>query len=144
MKHSRTVAPAAVDQHRGYAESARKPRVLLIESDDSFRRTLSGFYSKQGYAISVATNLTEAIEFLSQLQFSLIIHNLEHPFSGGLKKIETILQHSHKARVLVTSSFSEKSLADQVKLLGADAYLVKPIKRDTLLEATEKAIQEVG
>ncbi|MFQ5630023.1 MAG: response regulator [bacterium] len=140
MKHSHTVFETAVQQQHGYAESIRKPRVLLVESDNIFRRTLSSVYSKQGYTISVATNLTEALEFLSQLQFSLIIYNLKNPFSGGLKKLETIMQHSSKARVLVTSSFSEKSIVEHVKLLGADAFLSKPIKRADILKATEEAL----
>jgi CheY-like chemotaxis protein len=131
---------ATTKKQPGYAIGARKLRVLLIESDLVFRRTLSSHYSRQGFTISVASNMTEALEFLSQLDFSLIVCNLESPLKISYKKLETILVHARKAKVLVTTSFSEQSIVDAVRLLGVEACLVKPFKRDTLLKATEQAL----
>lgn len=137
MKHSLSV-PTASDEHPpGYAEHSRKPRVLLVESDPMFRRTLSGLFTKQGYLISVAANLTEALEFLGQLHYNLVVYNLEDPTSDGLRNLELIITHAPKTKVLVTSSFSEQTVIDNVKLVGADACLTKPIKRAAILKAAE-------
>lgn len=140
MNHSHTALMETAKQQAGYANGIKKQRVLLIESDLVFRRTLSGLFSKQGYTISVASNVTEALEFLLQLNFSLIVCNLESPLNVSYKKLETVLTHARGAKVLVTTSFSEKTVVNDVKLLGADACLVKPIKRDTLLKATKQAL----
>ncbi|MCA9740527.1 response regulator [candidate division KSB1 bacterium] len=137
MKHS-LIAPTTADvKHLGYAEQSRKPRVLLVEGDSTFRRTLSSFFAKQGYVISVAANLTEAIEFLRQLTYTLVVYNLEDPSHNGFEKLEIILAQAGNARVLVTTSFSEQAVINNVKLIGADACLIKPIKRATILKATE-------
>ena len=146
MPHSLQNVPTSRARINGYNEGepkvrTRKPRILLVESNDSFRHALSNIFAKRNFTISSAANLTEALEFLSQISYSLIIYDLGRPTNSGLKKLEQILSHAKDARVVVLTPFGDKAVARTVRLMGAAACLTKPVKRGTLLRAAERALR---
>lgn len=136
MKGSSTVR----QQKNAAAAPARKQRILLIESDAAFRHALSKIFARTHWCISSASNLTEAIEYLSQVQFALIIFDLGKASTINFDRLQRILHHAGKSPVLVLMPFEDAAVTEQLQLMGVAATLPKPVKRQTLIGAAEKAL----
>lgn len=118
----------------------KKHKMLLVESDKVYRRSLSRMFFAQGFRISVASNTLEAMEFLSQLAFSLVVFDLRRPDESEMNGLQRIIDCAGAARVLVLTAYGESVIVDRVLRMGAKQCLIKPIKRQEILDAARNAL----
>jgi len=120
----------------------KRKKILIVDRDLTFRRSLFKVLFREGYSVFTAANLTEALEFLSQVRFSLILMDMYRPHEGGLERLERLLRAARGTRIIVMTTFSEATIQDEVCEMGADRVLVKPLKREAILEAVLEMIQK--
>lgn len=117
-----------------------KIRILIVDDDPVFRRSLFRVLSGAGYNVFTAANIPEALEFLSQLDFSLVLMDMPKPYQGGIDELRTLLASIGNANIIVVSTFSERKLQQKVLKMGAKGFLVKPVRKAAILEAVSKAL----
>jgi DNA-binding response OmpR family regulator len=118
-----------------------KKRILVIDDDKSILRTFTRILRKNGYEIDVAETGKEAIEKSKGGSYDLALIDIRLPDMDGtdvLAKMQITMRDAVK--IMITGF---PSLETGVRALdeGADAYLVKPVKSEELLELIEEKLK---
>lgn len=114
-------------------------RVLLVEDALIHQKLASNLLQRDGHAVTVTENGQQALEMLERQQFDLVLMDVDMPVMDGLTATSAIRRREgqrggHTAIVAVTSSSDpETCLA-----AGMDAYVAKPLRRDSLTQALQQ------
>ena len=120
---------------------SEKRVALLAEDDAIFRRLLAKKLTAAGFEVREAVNglMAKTIFDLSPSTFSLVITDVRMPELDGVQLLAHIRKTS-KVPVVVMTGFSEILESKAALDLGANGFLPKPFKADTLLGVIEDAI----
>ena len=101
-------------------------RILVVEDEKKIADFLSRGLQGAGYAIDVAEDGAQALQYSQNTDYDLLILDLMLPDMDGLKVLERIRARRSGPPVLILSARGQ--LDDRVKGLeqGADDYLTKP------------------
>jgi heavy metal response regulator len=108
-------------------------RVLIVEDE----RRIAGFISKglseQGYAVDIAYDGEEALDWPSVADFDIIILDVMLPVLDGIEVCRLLRQRGVRTPILMLTA--KDAVEDRVRGLdsGADDYLVKPFAFAELL-----------
>ncbi|WP_201002235.1 response regulator [Paenibacillus glycanilyticus] len=80
------------------------------------------------------------LEEIEQKQPSLVITDISMPDGSGIDVLKEISRRGLRTKVIFISAYQEFSYAKDALALGAVDYLVKPIEKDLLLTAVDKAL----
>jgi DNA-binding response OmpR family regulator len=110
-------------------------KVLLIEDDASFRKTVSDVFAGGGYEVMQAPSGKTGILIAQREVPDLIILDLIMPGMKGLEVCQSLKQDSSTAHVPVLILTGNDRDGQDVACLdmGADDYLTKPVKSERLL-----------
>ncbi len=121
-------------------------RLLLIEDDAEFRSTLLGALNAGGHTVTVATRLSEALQWIQQVdlydRFDLVLLDLNFPDGQG----EVVVRNLRTSRlpVIVISADGEEARKIQLLDMGADDYLVKPFSFAELQARMRTSLRKHG
>lgn len=80
------------------------------------------------------------LELIEQLHPDLVVTDISMPDGSGIDVIKEIQKKQLRTKVIFISAYQEFSYAKDALAFGAVEYLVKPIERNLLLEAVNKAM----
>jgi two-component system NtrC family response regulator len=116
-------------------------RILVVDDSELTCQHLSEVLARPGRQIKVAHNGTEALEWLVDGHFSLVLTDLRLPGFDGLELIREIRQRSLPVSVIVMTGHASIDSAVEAMKLGAFDYLTKPIDAVRLDLAVEQALE---
>jgi len=116
--------------------TASKPRVLIIDDDDSHRRLAQVIFERNGFEVSLAYDGSEGVRQAIINPPAVIVLDLMMEGLHGFEVCKMLRANSNMRRtaIIVTSGKSYKADVDKAIQLGADAYVVKPFLPKELLE----------
>jgi heavy metal response regulator len=108
-------------------------RVLVVEDERRIADFLSRGLSEQGYAVDVAYDGEEALDWPTVAQFDVIILDVMLPARDGVQVCRILRERGLKTPILMLTA--RDAVEDRVRGLdsGADDYLVKPFAFSELL-----------
>lgn len=109
------------------------PRILIVDDDPGQRSLLDSFLRGQGYETVVAGSGEQALEFLKEGRFSMMISDVRMPGLSGLDTLRRARQQHAVLPVLLVTAFADIRDAVDAMRDGALNYLAKPIDLDELL-----------
>jgi DNA-binding response OmpR family regulator len=116
-------------------ESPALPRVLLVDDDESVLETLIQVLSLNGFKVSSATNVNQALALISSQEFDALVSDLHMPRPGDGLTVVSAMRHANPSAVtLICSAFPEMQQATTAILQQADEILVKPMRPDKLVQ----------
>ncbi len=101
--------------------------VLVVEDEEIIRTTLSEFLSSEGYAVSVAGNVADAVRLAEANKFDVFICDVQLPDGDGVELMRRLLQMKPNAFGLVITAYATVENAVEAFTSGAFDYLVKPV-----------------
>lgn len=116
-------------------------RVLIVDDEESMRLFLAHILSAGMQAeVTLAGTCEQALKFAGSQAYDAILLDLLMPGVGGFGVLSEIRRASpNKATpVIVVSVLSDQPTKDRCLKAGANAYVVKPVERNSLV-ATVKA-----
>jgi len=117
--------------------SQEKRSVLIIDDDPSILRTVSRILTKAGYAVDKARTDKEASEQLSSKQYDVALIDVGLGATKGTDLLPLIHEVAPNLfKIIFTGTPLPESLIDNAKK-GADVFLLKPVKPETLLKILE-------
>jgi CheY-like chemotaxis protein len=114
--------------------------VLLIEDSAFQRKVVSSIVKDLGYDIITADNGYEGIERILTDKPAVILSDLLMPEYDGKWVLEQMNAKGIKTPVIIVTSDVQTSTKDQCMRLGAFGYLNKPVQKDLLKSAIDKAL----
>jgi DNA-binding response OmpR family regulator len=119
-----------------------KPKILLVDDNESVRVTLSKVLEHNGFDIIAAANVNDALHLIGSETFDVLLSDLHMPNAGDGLTVVSAMRHSNpKAVTLIFSGYPEMKEAATAILLQADEILVKPLDPKTLVETIRERLR---
>ena len=120
-------------------------RLLIVEDDAAFARTLGRSFERRGYTVTLAASLGE-VDALLQAQptpgYAVVDLKLNGQASG-LACVQALHRHDAGMLIVVLTGFASIATAVEAIKLGASHYLAKPSNTDDIEAAFGRAVGNV-
>ncbi|MGH9186433.1 MAG: response regulator, partial [Acidimicrobiales bacterium] len=116
-------------------------RVLVAEDNAVNQRVARAMLSKLGYAADCVANGVEAVTAVERQHYDLVLMDFHMPELDGIaatREIRRRLRHERPRIVAMTADASE-SARRQCLAAGMDDFIGKPVTREALVAAIERA-----
>lgn len=122
------------------AETTRHSQsILLVEDNPVNQRVATHMLQSLGYAVTLAANGEEALDWHARQPFDLVLMDCQMPVLDGFDAARTIREREQTsgARVPILALSANVFEEDKVRAraAGMDAYLTKPVYREELATA---------
>jgi DNA-binding response OmpR family regulator len=122
-----------------------KTKTVLFAEDDAVMRehtaeTLRILFDK----VLLAKNGEEALALYEKEHADFVLTDIKMPQMDGLTLIKKIRERDYGIPVILLTGFAEQSMILSASNLSIDAYLVKPIELDSLVQSFLKASKRIS
>lgn len=114
-------------------------RILIVDDDPQFRRTLHLALDSSGYQVGDAAGGKEALERVAGSAPDLIVLDWQLPDMDGIQTCKALRAHSDVPVIMVTGNRANPK--DVALKAGANDYLTKPFSMNELLTRIESALK---
>ncbi|MGO4696758.1 response regulator [Paenibacillus sp. 2TAB26] len=116
-------------------------KILLVDDHQIVLKGISFFLSMQPdfELVGEANNGKEAVEKAAELKPDIILMDLNMPIMDGIEASNLIARQNPDIKVLVLTSFSDRSHIVPALQSGAAGYMLKDVEPDQLAEAIRSA-----
>jgi len=108
------------------------PRLVIVEDDGAFARTLRRSFERRGYRVEVAASHDELIPLLDSFAPDFAVVDLKLAGASGLVCVQTLRARDDAMKIVVLTGFASIATAVEAIKLGADYYLAKPSNTDDI------------
>lgn len=113
-------------------------RLVIVEDDEDFARTLARSFERRGYEVATATSPRALQEQLRDRRFDFAVVDLKLGAHSGLACVEALHRADPATRIVVLTGFASIATAVEAIKLGAAHYLPKPSNTDDIESAFER------
>lgn len=115
-------------------------RIIIADDESIIRMDLREMLEEAGHTvIAEASNGVKALEMVRAEKPDLVIMDVKMPEMDGITAAK-IISNEKIAPVVLLTAFSQKDIVDKAKDSGVLAYLVKPVKEESLFPAMQIAL----
>lgn len=118
----------------------KKPRILIVDDEQKFRRILQIILSSRHYDIDLAENGLEARDYFQQHLYDLVITDLKMPQMDGMALLDFIHGEKPDVPVIVITAYGSVESAVKAMKAGAFDYITKPFENEEIRIIVSKAI----
>ena len=115
-----------------------KPSILIVDDDENIRKTLSAILRGKGYITDTAKDGREAIGKSKAKFFNLALLNIKLPDMEGTKLLTKLPE---MVKIIITGYPTLENAIEALNL-GADAYVIKPVRPEKLLALIKGKLKE--
>lgn len=117
--------------------SEDKPKVLVVDDEDSLRMGVKRLLELEGYQVDTAENGTEGIRKGSEGDYDIAVIDLKMPDIGGIDVLKNLREKRPNTVYFIATAFASYDTAVQATKLGADGYIPKPFTSEELYHNLE-------
>jgi two-component system alkaline phosphatase synthesis response regulator PhoP len=116
-----------------------RDRILIVDDNESARRSLRFIFSKKGYEVESAETGQEAIEKAQGGFFDLVILDIMLPDIGGIEICQHLRSRPETIHLPIIMLSGRSLVPDKIRGLkaGADEYVTKPVDLDEMVARVE-------
>lgn len=118
------------------------PCVLVVDDEDSARRTLSGILEDSGYRVETAHDGQKAVEMAKQSDYRIIFMDAKMPGVNGFLAMKEIKKIKPHIPVVMFTGYNIEHFMERSKDCGARAIMRKPFNAGDALKLAEEIITE--
>jgi two-component system response regulator PilR (NtrC family) len=107
-----------------------KPRILVVDDEESIREFLEIMLKKEGFEITLAEDGAMAKDVLAKKTFDMIISDLQMPNMNGIELLKHVKETSPDTVFMMITAFGTTETAVEAMKMGAYDYITKPFKID--------------
>ncbi len=114
--------------------------MLFVDDDENFRKVTAYALRQSGFEITTAINGKEALEILAGRSFDAILTDLTMPVLDGMALLGELQKNGNEIPVIVITAYGSIESAVEAMRAGAFDYVTKPVNREALRMALERAL----
>ena len=112
-----------------------RPLVLLVEDEDSVRRSLQLMLVGRGYRVRAFSAAAPAIADPGLNEAALLVADYRLPDSDGLNLLVMLRRRGWQGRAVLVTAYQSEELAEAALTAGYRAVIEKPLRQQELLAA---------
>lgn len=121
----------------------RKKKILAVDDDGLVRKSLEILLREAGFEPTVASGGQEALGFLVERHFDLLITDIRMPGMDGLQVIQAVRQYCQESKKkpipeIVLTAYNDEQVKQSAMRLGVKEFLLKPFKIDEFLAVLKR------
>jgi two-component system nitrogen regulation response regulator NtrX len=115
------------------------PKVLVVDDEESIRRTLSAVLRDEGFPVVLARDADDALAKAAQDQPDVVLLDIAMPGRSGLEVLERLKEDMPGLPVIMMSGHGTIETAVKATKLGAFDFIEKPLSIDKVFVAIRNA-----
>lgn len=115
-----------------------KPRLLLVDDDETFCIVLKSALQKRNYEVLVANNVDDGIQLAEEYLPEYAVIDLRIGYESGLELVKKLIALDDNTQIVMLTGFASIATAVEAIKLGAVHYLTKPANTDEIVLALNK------
>jgi YesN/AraC family two-component response regulator len=119
-------------------------KILVIDDEKPTLSMFRLFLDAYGYSVYTAENGAEGLEIFRKEKPAIVLLDIKMPGIDGLAVLQQIKEVAPQTAVIVITGHGDTALAEQAAALDAIDFISKPIKKEALDAALEKANEKLG
>jgi len=121
--------------------------ILLVEDNKDNQTIAKYILDKGGYSVDIADNGEIAVDMAFEKNYDLILMDIQMPKMDGFKATTLIREKEasigrHPVPIIAVTAHALKEYQTKAKGININEYIVKPFKKDTLLDAVRKILED--
>lgn len=118
-----------------------KAKVLVVDDQESIRRTLSAILKDEGYPVVLAKGGEQALERIAQDPPQVVLLDIAMPGMNGIDVLARLKEESPDLAVIMMSGHGTIETAVKATKLGAYDFIEKPLSIEKLLLTIRNAVE---
>src|SRR5229473_5900673 len=119
----------------------RKTKILFADDEPAIRMTLPLILQQEGFEVSVAATVTEALAYINRESFDVLLADLNIGERGdGFTLISAMRRVQPQAVTLILTGYPDFETALQAIRNQVDDYLTKPADIKYLIESIKQKL----
>ena len=119
-----------------------RPRLLLLDDEETIRQILSDFFEKKGFEVVALSMAKQAIELVDRDQFDVAIFDINLAGENGLELLRYFKTNCPQLPVIMLTGMSDsEELIDQALFRGANGFMRKGEPLENLLEVVQSYVR---
>ena len=114
--------------------------ILVVDDDAAIRETAALALEKAGHAVRRAGNVAEAVAWLGNGSFDLVLSDIYMPGEDGLSLLSRLSERPDAPKVVLMTARGSVETATVAARLGAAGYVAKPFDVAHLVSAVARAL----
>ncbi|HEV2279424.1 MAG TPA: response regulator [Acidobacteriaceae bacterium] len=111
------------------------PRLLFVDDEPGIRTTLAAILRQQGFEVTVASTVSEALNWIARQSFDVLISDLNIGEAGdGFTVVSAMRRTQPQAATFILTGYPAFETALEAIRQQVDDYFVKPAKVQDLVE----------
>jgi len=119
-----------------------RPRILVVDDDESIRKVLLTILEDEGYIVDTAKNGREAIKKTNTRFYNLALIDIRLTDMEGTKILAKIKDTTPKMRKIIITGYPSLQNAIEALNRGANAYILKPFNMEKVLKTIKEQLKE--
>jgi DNA-binding NtrC family response regulator len=115
--------------------------ILVVDDDPVVLNSCKRILESDGQEISLASNVKEGMDIISERQIDLILVDIKMPEEDGLSLIRKVKEKDISIPILVMSGYPTSETIDTSITGGAAAFIPKPFTPDELLNTIKNIVK---
>jgi len=119
-----------------------RPSVLLIDDDETIRKTLSRTLAREGFNVDTAADGKQGLEKSRLTHYDLALVDIRLPDMDGVRLLRILREENPETKEIIITGYP--SIENAIKAIdeGADAYIIKPINPPDLLAKIKEKLKD--
>jgi two-component system chemotaxis response regulator CheY len=118
-------------------------KILIVDDAQFMRNILKKIFTSNGYeVVAEAATADEGVKAYLKIRPDMVTMDICMPNKSGIEAIKEITQQDDKAKILVCSALGQELLVMEAIQAGAKDFIVKPFKKEKILDTIEKVLSE--
>jgi NADPH-dependent glutamate synthase beta subunit-like oxidoreductase len=122
---------------KGISTSPVAGNILVVDDEDVIRRSLSEWFTSEGYKAYAAANGDQALQMLESNDVDVVFLDLKMPGMDGIQVLKEIMSRKLCPNVVMLTAYGTIQNAVDAMKIGALDYVVKPFRPDDLQKVVE-------
>ena len=117
-------------------------RILVIDDEESIRKTVSMTLKHAGYVVDTAENGKRAIEMSEANFYNLALIDIRLPDMEGTQLLTALKETTPRMIKIILTGFPALETAVRAINRGVDGYLIKPVNPEELLRFIKEFLEK--
>ena len=120
---------------------SEKPRVLIVDDEESIRKLLGMRFGRENWVIQNAENGKEGLDAVKTFDPHLVVSDIKMPEMDGFQLLDQMKKDGFDQPVIMITGHGEKECAIDAIHYGAFDYLEKPFDMEQIAITARRALE---